>query len=371
MGFFRDLVGLSPKTNLTAQLAPPVVADPFNYYAQFTPFQSVGRDEAISVPAVMRCRNLIATTIGVMELETYSKATKEELPNLPWVNQLSKSAPNSVIITALIDALLFYGSGYLEVTEVYQDDLRPSRFDFVNNTRVQVQLNKNNTFVDFYTVDGVERPMSGIGSLVTFQSPIDGILHAGARILRAAIDLEKAAANAAAVPTPAGILKNNGADLGDKEVAGLLAAWRRSRAERSTAYLTSSLEFQPTSFSPKDMTYNDSLQYMAVQVARLCNVNAYYINADINSSFTYSNVQDERRQFVSLTLQPYITCVESRLSMDDITPNTQFVAFDMDSGFLRANPLERLAVIEKMLALELITVEQAREMEELSPNGNN
>jgi HK97 family phage portal protein len=371
MGFFRDLVGLSPKTNLTAQLAPPVVADPFNYYAQFTPFQSVGRDEAISVPAVMRCRNLIATTIGVMNLETYSKATKEELPNLPWVNQLSKSAPNSVIITALIDALLFYGSGYLEVTEVYQDDLRPSRFDFVNNTRVQVQLNKNNTFVDFYTVDGVERPMSGIGSLVTFQSPIDGILHAGARILRAAIDLEKAAANAAAVPTPAGILKNNGADLGDKEVAGLLAAWRRSRAERSTAYLTSSLEFQPTSFSPKDMTYNDSLQYMAVQVARLCNVNAYYINADINSSFTYSNVQDERRQFVSLTLQPYITCVESRLSMDDITPNTQFVAFDIDSGFLRANPLERLAVIEKMLALELITVEQAREMEELSPNGNN
>jgi HK97 family phage portal protein len=371
MGFFRDLVGLSPKTNLTAQLAPPVVADPFNYYSQFTPFQSVGRDEAISVPAVMRCRNLIATTIGVMNLETYSKATKEELPNLPWVNQLSKSAPNSVIVTALIDALLFYGTGFLEVTEVYQDDLRPSRFDFVNNTRVQVQLNKNNTFVDFYTVDGVERPMSGIGSLVTFQSPIDGILHAGARILRAAIDLEKAAANAAAVPTPAGILKNNGADLGDKEVAGLLAAWRRSRAERSTAYLTSSLEFQPTSFSPKDMTYNDSLQYMAVQVARLCNVNAYYINADINSSFTYSNVQDERRQFVSLTLQPYITCVESRLSMDDITPNTQFVAFDIDSGFLRANPLERLAVIEKMLALELITVEQAREMEELSPNGNN
>ncbi len=43
------------------------------YNSQFTPFQSVSRDEAMSVPAVMRCRNLIATTIGVMELETYSK----------------------------------------------------------------------------------------------------------------------------------------------------------------------------------------------------------------------------------------------------------------------------------------------------------
>lgn len=371
MGFFRDLIGLQPKPQITAQLAPPVVSDPFNFYSQFTPFQSVGREEAISVPAVMRCRNLIATTIGTMELKTYSKATKEELPNLPWVNQLSKSAPNTVILTAIVDALLFYGTAYLEVTEVYQDDNRPARFDFVNNTRVQVQLNRENTFVDFYTVDGRERPMSGIGSLVTIQSPIDGILHAGSRILRAAIDLEKAAANAAATPIPSGILKNNGADLGEKEVAGLLAAWRRSRAERATAYLTSSLEYQATSFSPKDMMYNEAQQYMATQVSRLCNVPAYYISADQNTSMTYANVQDERRQFVALSLQPYVSAVESRFSMDDLSAQTQFIAFDMDSGFLRANPLERLTVIEKMLQLNLITVEEAREMEELSPNGNN
>jgi hypothetical protein len=50
---------------------------------------------------------------------------------------------------------------------------------------------------------------------------------------------------------------------------------------------------------------------------------------------------------------------------------TQEIRFDIDSGFLRTDPMERLAVIEKMLQLELITVEQAREMEELSPNGNN
>jgi HK97 family phage portal protein len=371
MGFFRNLIGLEDKSTIKAQLAPPVVSDPFNFYSQFTPFQSVSREEAVTVPSVMRCRNLIATTIGVMELKTYSKATKEEIPNLPWVNQLSKSAPNSVILTAVVDALIFYGTAYLEVTEVYQDDNRPARFDFVNNTRVQVQLNKLNTFVDFYTVDGRERPMSGIGSLVTIQSPIDGILHAGARTLRAAIDLEKAASVAASTPIPSGILKNNGADLPPAEVSGLLAAWKRSRAERSTAYLTSTLEYQPTSFSPKDMLYTESIASMATQIARLFNINAYYINADTNSTMTYSNVQDERRQFVSLSLQPYVSAVENRFSMDDLSPTTQFVAFDMDSGFLRANPMERLNVIEKMLTLGLITVEEARAMEELSPNGNN
>jgi HK97 family phage portal protein len=371
MGFFRNLIGLEDKSTIKAQLAPPVVSDPFNFYSQFTPFQSVSREEAVTVPSVMRCRNLIATTIGVMELKTYSKATKEEIPNLPWVNQLSKSAPNSVILTAIVDALIFYGTAYLEVTEVYQDDNRPARFDFVNNTRVQVQLNKLNTFVDFYTVDGRERPMSGLGSLVTIQSPIDGLLHAGARTLRAAIDLEKAASVAASTPIPSGILKNNGADLPAAEVSGLLAAWKRSRAERSTAYLTSTLEYQPTSFSPKDMLYTESIASMATQIARLFNINAYYINADTNSTMTYSNVQDERRQFVSLSLQPYLSAVENRFSMDDLSSNTTFIAFDIDSGFLRANPMERLNVIEKMLTLGLITVEEARAMEELSPNGNN
>jgi HK97 family phage portal protein len=131
------------------------------------------------------------------------------------------------------------------------------------------------------------------------------------------------------------------------------------------------LEYQPTAFSPKDMTYNDSILMMCTQVARLCNVPAYYISAEMNNSLTYSNVQDERRQFVALSLQPYVSAVESRLSMDDLTPATQFIAFDMDSGFLRANPLERLTVIEKMLQLNLISVEEARQMEELSPNGNN
>jgi len=371
MGFWRDLVAPQSKPSITAQEAPPVVTDAFTVYTPFTPFQSVSRADALSVPAVMRCRNLIATTIGTMKLETYSKATKEELPNFPWVNQLSKSAPNSVILTALVDALLFYGVGYLEVTEVYQDDNRPARFDFVNNTRVTVQLNKLNTFVEFYSVDGRERPMSGVGSLVTFQAPIDGILNVGGRILRAAIDLEKASATAAASPQPSGVLKNSGADMSEREVQGLLASWRSARAKNSTAFLSSVLDYQPIQFAPKDMMYNEAQQNMATQIARLCNIPAYYISAEQNTSMTYTNIQDERRQFVALSLQPYVSAVEERLSMDDLSANTQFIAFDMDSGFLRANPLERLAVIEKMLALDLITVEQAREMEDLSPNGNN
>jgi hypothetical protein len=367
MGLWANLTA---KNKIEAQYAPMVVPDTQGLLT-LTSQVAISRNEAMSVPAVARCRNLIAGVISSMELTTELKATDEHIPNLPWLNQISKSAPNTVVLSWIVDALLFYGTAYLEVTEVYQDDNRPARFEYVSNNRVIAQLNHNSTFVEEYWVDSIARPMSGIGSIITIQLGGEGILANGARVLRAAVDLEKASAVAASTPVASGVLKNNGADLPAAEVAGLLAAWKRARSDRSTAYLTSTLEFQPVSFSPKDMMYNEAQQYMATQIARLCNVPAYYISADMNNSMTYANVQDERRQFVSLSLQPFISAIEQRFSMDDLTPNTQYVSFDMDSGFLRANPLERLAVIEKMITLGLITVEQAQSMENLSPNGNN
>jgi hypothetical protein len=367
MGLWANLTA---KNKIEAQYAPMVVPDTQGLLT-LTSQVAISRNEAMSVPAVARCRNLIAGVISSMELTTELKATDEHIPNLPWLNQISKSAPNTVVLSWIVDALLFYGTAYLEVTEVYQDDNRPARFEYVSNNRVIAQLNHNSTFVEEYWIDSIARPMSGIGSIITIQLGGEGILANGARVLRAAVDLEKASAVAASTPVASGVLKNNGADLPAAEVAGLLAAWKRARSDRSTAYLTSTLEFQPVSFSPKDMMYNEAQQYMATQIARLCNVPAYYISADMNNSMTYANVQDERRQFVSLSLQPFISAIEQRFSMDDLTPNTQYVSFDMDSGFLRANPLERLAVIEKMITLGLITVEQAQAMENLSPNGNN
>lgn len=354
---------------IEAQYAPPVMADTYQYQIPYN-LLTIDRISAMSIPAVSRCRNLICNTVGAMELNLQLKRTDEDLPKLPWMEQLSKNQPMPVTMAFLCDSLLFFGVAYLEIESVYQDNGYPASFNWVANSRVIPKYNKSNTFIEGYRVDGTMRPMSGAGSLVTIQSMTDGILNVGARTLLAALDLDKASGIAAATPMPSGVLKNTGADLGESEVQGLLAAWRNARNNRSTAYLTSTLEFQPASFSPKDMMLNEAKQYMATEIARLCNVPAYYISADMNNSMLYSNLQDERRNFVSLTLQPYISAIESRLSMNDITPSTQYIEFDLDSGFLRANPMERLNVIEKMLNLGLIDVQQAMAMEELSPNGS-
>jgi YD repeat-containing protein len=264
----------------------------------------------------------------------------------------------------------FYGQAFWQVIEVYQEDGRPSRFEWVANSRVTATLDRDNVFVKSYAIDGTTVPMDGLGSLVTFQSLNDGILNTGTSTIRAAIDIQKASVVAAATPMATGYIRNSGADLPPSEVQGLLAAWKNARQNRSTAYLTSTLQYEAVGFSPKDMMYNEAIQNLATEIARLCNVPPYYVSADQNTTMTYANVTEERKQFLTLSLQPYISAIEDRLSMDDITARGNVVLFDIGKNYLRTDPLVELAVIREMLDLQLITTEQAMGMTDLTPNGN-
>jgi HK97 family phage portal protein len=329
---------------------------------------SVGRDFAMQVPTVARCRNLIAGVIASLDLELYNKTTGKELGKPRWLEQPDVRQPRSVTMAWTIDSLIFYNLAYWRITETYADDGRPSRFEWVANNRVTFTTNNFGTEIEQYYIDGIAVPME---SIVTFQGLNGGgVLQTGARTIQASLDLEKAAAVSAATPMPTGYIKNTGADLPESQISGLLAAWKSSRMNRSTAYLTSTLSYETTGFSPKDMTYNESLQFLSTQVARLMGVPAWMVSADMNNSMTYQNILDSRKEFLAYTLQPYVSAVENRLSMNDITNSQNVVRFAVDDTFLRADAMERLSVIEKMLNLGLIDIDQAKEMEDLTPDGN-
>jgi HK97 family phage portal protein len=354
--------------DIQAQEAPRVMGDTFygqNYYYPSV----VSRSMALSVPSIKRCRDLISGTIASVPLEYYKKSTGEQISAPRWVEQPSISQPRFETIYFTLDSLLFYGVAYWQITETYQEDQRMARAQWVANTRVTFTTDPFSQVITQYYVDGSPVPMSGISSLITFQKD-EGILSIGARTIQSAINVQKAAAIASETPMASGYLSNSGADLPPSEVQGLLAAWKASRQNRSTAYLTSTLSYNTVGFSPKDMMYNEAIQNLATECARLCSVDPYYVSASQNTTMTYANVQDERKQMVALTLQPYVSAIESRLSMDDVSTAGHYVKFALDDTFLRTEPMERLLVIEKMLTLGLITTEQAMEMEDLSPNGN-
>ena len=348
-----------------AQYAPQVMGENLpSIYNYIIP--RISRKDAMTVPSVARARNLICGTVGSIPLEYYNKKTGEVIAAPRWINQLSKSQPSFVTITWLVDSLMMYGVAYMLVTERYAEDGRPASFEWVANTRVTFDTDLNGMYVTQYFVDA--SPVS-MDDIVTIQGFDEGILERGSRTIQAAIDVERAAAQNSANPQPAGFLKNSGADLPPNEVQGLIAAWKRARQNNSTAYLTSTLDYSPVSFSPKDMMYNEAVQNLSTQIARLCNVPAYYLSSDQNTTMTYANVQDERKQFFALSIEPYVQAIQSRLSMDDISTAGHEVRFAVFDTFLKNDPLVEIQVLEKLLSLGLITTEQAMEMTDLTPNG--
>jgi HK97 family phage portal protein len=353
---------------LEAQEAPRVMSDSYLSFGTYYPVL-VTRQQALQVPAIKRCRDLICGTIASVPLEYYKKSTGEKIGAPRWVEQPSKAQPRFETIYFTLDSLLMYGVAYWVITETYLEDNRMANAEWVANSRVTFVTDSTNSYITEYYLDGKPLPMSGLGSLITFQKD-EGILAVGGTTIKAALDAQASASIALQTPSATGFLKNTGADLPPAEVSGLLAAWKRARQNNGTAYLTSTIDYQTIGFSPKDMGYNDAIQNLATECARLCSVDPYYVSASQNTTMTYANVQDERKQMVAFTLQPYVSAIESRLSMNDVSTDGHYVKFALDDSFLRTEPMERLLVLEKMLALGLITTEQAMEMEDLSPNGN-
>jgi HK97 family phage portal protein len=349
-----------------AQAAPQVMGENLpSLYSSLT--LRVSRKDAMSVPSVARARNLICGTVASIPLEYYNKRTGEVMAAPRWINQLSKNQPSFVTINWMVDSLLFYGVCYLRVVERYQEDQRPSAFEWIANSRVTYTTDLEGIMITQYYVDAAPISMNDI---VTVQGLDEGVLERAGKTIQSAIDINRAASISAATPMSSGILKNTGADLPSAEVSGLLAAWKRSRQNNSTAYLTSTLEFQSTQFSPKDMMYNEAIQNLSTEIARAMNVPAYYLSADQNTTMTYANVTEERKQFFALSIEPYIQAIQSRLSMDDISTAGHEVRFAVYDTFLKQDPMVELSVIEKLLTLGLITTEQAMEMTDLTPNGS-
>jgi HK97 family phage portal protein len=211
-------------------------------------------------------------------------------------------------------------------------------------------------------------PGSGVGSLIMFSGMDEGLLNRGGRTIRTALELEMAVSRMAAEPNPTMVIKNTGVDLPPEQVSSLLAQWKLARSQRATAYLSGPLDVTTFGYDAGQMQLAESRLNTAAAIARLCNIPAWYINAE-SASATYSNVSQERRSLVDFSLKPYMACISERLSMNDLTPRGSVVKFDLDD-YLRGNPLEQIEVLERMLAAGIINVDEAREEMDLAPRGN-
>jgi phage portal protein BeeE len=373
MGAIRDFLFPQVQTakptkvsDVAAALTPVQISD--SVYNILGGATNTTRQLAMSVPSVARARNIICGTIGSLPLTTFNRITGQYVDPHRVINQPDPRVAGFVIYNWLAEDIWLYGAGYGQVLEMYSstDGGRVRAWTRVSPDRVTVDTDFLNTEITGYKVDGRSVPLQGVGSLIRFDGPDEGLLHRAGKTVAAAVYLENAAVNYAKEPAPTMVLKSNGTNLTAERISALLSAWKTARQSRSTAFLNADVNLEQFGFDPKSMQLAEARQYVALELARACGIPAYFLSAE-QTSMTYSNAVTERRSLVDFSLRPILKAIEERLSLPDFVPNPVMVRFALDD-FLRGNALERAQVYEILNRIGAMSVEQIQQEEDLIPN---
>jgi HK97 family phage portal protein len=343
---------------------------PFNNTASFNPFtftpSTATRGQAMAIPTIARARNIICSTLAGLPLEVYSKMNGSHVAAPSVINQPDPRVPGSAIYAWLAEDIWLNGIGYGQVLEQYGDTGRVRAWTRVAPDRVTPKLNSLQTEIVGYQVDGSAVPVQGVGSLVVFYGLDEGLLNRAGRTIRAAHALEQAAESFAKEPVPLQVLKSNGTNLPAERITKLLESWRTARLNKSTAFLNADVELQALGIDPAKLQLNEARQYVALELARACNLPAYFVSAE-TTSMTYSNAISERKALIDFSMKYVLTAIEQRLSMPDFVSSTTTVRFSLDD-FLRGDPLQRAQVYEILNRIGAMSVAQIQEEEDLIYN---
>jgi hypothetical protein len=211
-----------------------------------------------------------------------------------------------------------------------------------------------------WLVDAIELPERDV---IAFSGPNPrGWCVDGARAIRTATALERAAKHYAEEPMPTLILKNtSGVDLPDDKVTAILDRWRLSRSERTTAYVNSALDVDHVGFSAVDMQLTEGRQQAVLEIARVTGVPHGLLAASPQgATLTYRNIEGENQQALQ-AMAPYLVAIEQRLSGDDVVPHGQSVRFDL-TELMRPATSDLVAMISTLYPLGLMAPEECREL---------
>lgn len=337
----------------------PAVFGLASYVSPIPSAARISRREAIQVPAVKASRDLIATTLGSLPIDVYGPDKKLA----PWavLEQPEANVPRSVTMARTFEDMLFEGVAWWRVVTFGWHGF-PTKVKRIDPRKVQVDEDSGTVRVNGKVVKSSE--------LIRFDSPNDGLLKAASRAIRTCLNLDLAAGRYADGAPPVDYFTPaDGFDPSeDEEIESLLDAWAVARRTRSTAYVPAALKYNIAGWSPKDLQLGEARQHAVLEIARAARIDPEELGVSTTSR-TYSNQFDRRKAFLDFTLGGYVTAMQDRLSMGDVTPRGYTARLNLDA-FLRTDTKTRFETYEIGLRVGAITHEEIRALEDREPLDN-
>lgn len=296
---------------------------------------------ALTLPTVSRATDLMGSQIAELSMKHYSRQWTGEryekiyLPNEPWQDQLDPNVPQQFILANLFRDMYFYGRAFLWVSSRRADDNRPASFQWLPASNIATPSQNGPQYFgmpDAVEFNGVQLD---INNVITILSPSIGLVWTGNRAVSIALHLDQYADRMATQEQVPGYLQQRGGEtMSGEELDELARGWAELRKDGSTVgALNDYVEFIEYKKDPGEVLASQR-QYQALELARLCSVPAYLVNAPTpGSSMTYQNAQQARQDLWLFGTSQYARAIVARLSMNDILPRGRFVEFNAEETF--------------------------------------
>lgn len=345
-GWFRarlEANGLLPPRRLeaagTVRVTGPASPRPYGWgvgIARLAPFDFTppidvwSREAAMSVPSISRARDLICTAVGGLPITSYSinfddpaGPIEARTPPPGWAARPDPNRTRQDILTWTTDDLFFLGRAYWRVIDRYATTY-PAAFERMAAADVNVTNDGRVSYAgrDVNPADVVE-----------FLSPIDGILYTGQRAIATALNLDTAAERFSTAEIPAGWLEQteNSDPLPATELTELATNFQAARLQRTVAALNPFLRWRESTMDPSRLQLVEARQYQAVELARVANIPAYFLNAPAGTGMTYTNTAQAKQDLVDFAMMPFVACIEQTLGGPNVTPRGQFIRLDVNA----------------------------------------
>jgi hypothetical protein len=313
---------------------------------------SEARRRAMSIPTVTRARDLICGTISSLQFGEYRLMWNgdymEQVSQAPrsWLARLDKGVPNNFLFAWLADDLLFFGRGFLFVTERYADGY-PKNFTRMPANMVTTVDQPGPVFYGPSKQVEFNGQMVDYRDVVQFISPNQGLIYTTPKAIETALKLEQARYRNALTSIPSVVLRQTGGEpLSGQELADLAAAFDQARINNQTAAVNEFIEVKESFATPDKMMLNESIEYSSKDLCRSIGVPPYLLGI-ATGSYSYTNSESARQDLYIFGLKPLITCIEETLSSDNVLPHGTCVKYNIDAYLESVTPSADMPEVEE------------------------
>lgn len=285
------------------------------------------RDMAMTLPAVSNGRALLVGELAGRPLR--AKRDEALIKRQPaWLYRTNHDVSPWQRMAMTIDDHMFYGDCLWAIERGGDEQIT----DAMRLPREQWRFNEKNVLE--VTADGTTWFPPNPKDVLYIPGAFDGLLKIAARTIRAAINLEASWANQAATPLPSIILaQREQGELDADEVKKVVQGAAAARRDPNGSVMFVPYEYIATVEGQSDpQMLVEARNAVKLDIANYLGIDANMLDAALpKSSLNYETQEGSQASFESRL--PYWTGpIEARLSMDDVCPRGQRVAFDFSNN---------------------------------------